>query len=99
MCSPVRPSRARALMSSCTPPPPKVVDRWQPETEDQSQGFSSSSGVKKVKQSSSTAEVFCRIWGLEKSRLVEEESFGLGWEVGAVSTANTVRRECVVDRG
>ncbi|XP_031270206.1 proline-rich receptor-like protein kinase PERK1 [Pistacia vera] len=31
-------------MSSYTPPPPKVVDGWQPETEDQSQGFSSSSG-------------------------------------------------------
>ncbi|XP_031270207.1 proline-rich receptor-like protein kinase PERK3 [Pistacia vera] len=45
MCSPVRPSRARALMSSYTPPPPKVVDGWQPETEDQSQGFSSSSGA------------------------------------------------------
>ncbi|KAJ0074908.1 hypothetical protein Patl1_34290 [Pistacia atlantica] len=40
----VRPSRARALMSSYTPPPPKVVDGWQPETEYQSQGFSSSSG-------------------------------------------------------
>ncbi|KAJ0075624.1 hypothetical protein Patl1_34206 [Pistacia atlantica] len=37
----VRPSRARALMSSYTPPPPEVVDGWQPETEDQSQGLSS----------------------------------------------------------
>ncbi|KAJ0075626.1 hypothetical protein Patl1_34203 [Pistacia atlantica] len=44
MCFPMRPSRGRALMTSFTPPPPEVVDGWQPATEDQSEGSSSSSG-------------------------------------------------------